>query len=185
MSIENIKSAQDIKVDDIGAREIVDATSTISLEEMDELGWPTVFFADKGSYFELTGSNYPGRAVSFWGQALDFENHLNPANINRYDSQKHKLFVLHSFHNERPEQEETIFKAVTIFNKKEFCKNPFWVLNYETYGRPAERGSSKYPTVDIRSDMPRKIFEMSGKLDMNNLPTRGNRRDFVMRRYYS
>lgn len=172
----------EIKSEKIASEDIEKSLESLSKEDWEKSNWPLVTFVPKEVVAETDGGLRS--SVSFWEKIFNPENFIYPNSKTSYDSEKHSLYILHSF--SKPGQKDAIFKAITT-SPKTLLKNPRHMINYKFHGKPCEdrsRGASSYPTC---SDFWRDFFDKLPEKKQDNypMPSSSWRKKFILEKYFN
>ena len=169
------------KNENITASDIEKSLKTLSEDSWERANWPLITFVSKdvASYrYEESRDMMP-----FWKEAFNPKHFIYPNSRASYDSEKHMLFVLHSF--SKPGEKDVTFKAIST-TPKSLLKNPEHMINYIHHGKPCEdrsRGVSSYPTCsDFWEDFYDKVSET--KQNTFPMPSSAWRKKFVLEKYF-
>ena len=163
------------------SKDIEKSLQSLSKEDWERANWPLVTFVSKDVVAETDEGLQ--NSFSFWKEAFDPKHFIYPNSKSSYDSDKHSLYILHSF--SKPEQKDVVFKAITTNPKKLLEKPEHWI-NYKFHGKPCEDrsgGKSSYPTCsDFWKDYFDKLPEV--KQDNNPMPSSPWRKKFILEKYF-
>lgn len=164
---------------EVSKEKVFKALESIPEPAWERASWPVISYAPK----ELFDKYSQGKDNNneFWKQVLNPESFLYPLSEANFDSQKHFLFIVHSFPNKQGR--DLTCKAITT-PAESFVEDPSNLIVYGIHGFPCEnRGGGEYPTIN---DFWKDFYDRLSEDDKDIYPIVGReyRKNFILKKFF-